>query len=230
MDLLSNWWLRELLIPLAKATCWFEPSQVLHFFSSLDDKYIMTTKTCNRCKLELPLSSFSYRRTTTEKLYPASRCRQCLYQARKEIRTNRGESPSGYQYRDSVRRCAQDKIRRLAGEHREVYLLADCRSSDKKRGFVCDLDREFVIEQINLGCSYCGSHKHMTLDRIDNSVGHVKTNVVPACYRCNMIRRDMPHEAWLMIVPAIRATAESGLFGDWYSVPMARKRKPGKTI
>lgn len=221
MDVLDNWWSGELLIPFAKATCRFEPDHVL--FSSRDDKYIMTTKICNRCKLELPISSFGMRKTTTETKYPTSRCRQCIYQTRKEGRTERGESPTGYDPRETVKRNARLKAQRAAGENRDSFLLADSRQSDKKKGLANDLDRPFIVEQIVKGCSYCGSHDHMTLDRIDNSIGHVKANVVPACYRCNIIRRDMPHVAWIALAPAIKAVADQGLFGDWHSKPFSRQ-------
>ncbi len=64
----------------------------------------------------------------------------------------------------------------------------------------------------------------MTLDRIDNGFGHTKSNVVPACYRCNLIRGSMPYNAWLNIVDAIRQTYELGLFGDWRKEPIAKKQ------
>lgn len=66
------------------------------------------------------------------------------------------------------------------------------------------------------GCDYCGNHSiRMTMDRIDNSKGHTITNVVPACYRCNMIRGNMPYEAWLNMVPALKDTIEKGLLDGW---------------
>jgi hypothetical protein len=55
----------------------------------------------------------------------------------------------------------------------------------------------------------------MTLDRKDNSIGHLLDNVVPCCIRCNYIRRDMPFEAWLIVATGIRKAKELGLFGTW---------------
>lgn len=55
----------------------------------------------------------------------------------------------------------------------------------------------------------------MTLDRKDNALGHTPGNVVPACTRCNYVRRDMPEKAWLMLAPAMRVAREAGAFGDW---------------
>jgi endonuclease I len=53
------------------------------------------------------------------------------------------------------------------------------------------------------------------LDRIDNIIGHIKSNVVVACLRCNSIRSNMPYEAWLSVVPAIKTTKQNGLFKGW---------------
>lgn len=55
----------------------------------------------------------------------------------------------------------------------------------------------------------------MSMDRVDNSIGHTKSNVVPACIRCNYMRKDMPMEAWKFLVPYIKQAKENGLFGDW---------------
>ncbi len=96
------------------------------------------------------------------------------------------------------------------------YLLNNYRVIDKRKGRENDLDLEFVCEAIKKACSYCGeSSIKMSLDRIDNSKGHLKTNVVPACVRCNFMRRDMPYDAWLFLVPVIKKAVEQGIFGSW---------------
>lgn len=55
----------------------------------------------------------------------------------------------------------------------------------------------------------------MTLDRIDNKIGHMMDNVNTSCSRCNYIRKDMPYDAWLFVVKSVREAAELGLFGNW---------------
>lgn len=57
----------------------------------------------------------------------------------------------------------------------------------------------------------------MTLDRKDNTIGHVQSNVVPACYRCNLTRGDMPYEAWVYLIDGMRLAREAGAFGNWKS-------------
>lgn len=56
-----------------------------------------------------------------------------------------------------------------------------------------DLDAQWIIDNIfNEGCIYCGEtdwHK-LGCDRIDNTKGHTKDNVVPCCSRCNKLRSN----------------------------------------
>jgi hypothetical protein len=105
-----------------------------------------------------------------------------------------------------------------------VYSFQDGKYSDKKRGYANDLDLAFVTALFQLGaCSYCEETElRLTLDRIDNTKGHTKVNVVLACVRCNYLRRDMPHPAWVTIVPTLKAVRQQGLFGEWVGGAVTR--------
>ena len=95
-------------------------------------------------------------------------------------------------------------------------ILEDARKSDRKRKRDNDLDLTFVRELTSKPCAYCGDELlRKALDRIDNEVGHSRTNVVVACERCNYVRRDMPHAAWLVVAGAMRDARLRKLFGDW---------------
>lgn len=110
----------------------------------------------------------------------------------------------------------QRKVERAAGVNRAKYILYDSRQEDKRRGRQNDLDRGFITALISGACVYCGETKlMMSLDRIDNTIGHLRANVKAACMRCNYIRRDMPYEAWIKLAPTIRHLMEAGLFGQW---------------
>lgn len=55
----------------------------------------------------------------------------------------------------------------------------------------CDLTTEEVEQIIDKACHYCGTTSlPRGLDRIDNSRGHIKGNVLPACAPCNFARGD----------------------------------------
>lgn len=54
-----------------------------------------------------------------------------------------------------------------------------------------DFDSKWVIDNIfNKSCVYCGENDWHKLgcDRLDNSVGHIKANIVCSCLHCNMIK------------------------------------------
>lgn len=111
---------------------------------------------------------------------------------------------------------ARSKLDRRDPSKRGYCIWKDSRQFDRKRGLENDLTVSVVNSLIASPCSYCGEDRlKKTLDRIDNSKGHLQSNVVVACIRCNYLRRDMPYEAWMCIVPGVAKTRASGLFGQW---------------
>lgn len=71
-------------------------------------------------------------------------------------------------------------------------MVSSYKSSDKKKGLNCGIDIKFMMEEIfGKKCTYCGTYKNVGCDRIDNSIGHTPDNIIPACYTCNTIRRDI---------------------------------------
>jgi hypothetical protein len=114
--------------------------------------------------------------------------------------------------KNSLRRRNARKDPNKNGKH----IVEDSRRTDRKKGLQNNLDEDWVNQIISLGCCYCGETSlRISLDRIDNNIGHVKTNVVPACIRCNYTRKNMPYAAWILLVPAMKAAREKGLFGEW---------------
>lgn len=170
---------------------------------------------CNYCNKNLPESHFQ----KTPEGYFRRRCKPCDWKAIKE-RANRDECYAAKLKlkckKSNKQKNEKSKIERAAGLKTEKYILEDSRKSDRRKGFKNDLDNEFIKETISCGCSYCGTTElRMTLDRIDNDKGHLKSNVVPSCIRCNYIRRNMPYQAWMWIVPSIRSAVLHGLLDGW---------------
>ncbi len=88
--------------------------------------------------------------------------------------------------------------------------------SDRRKGREHNLDEATIEEIIADGCIYClDKSSKMTIDRIDNSGGHIKSNVVASCCRCNWFRRDLPYEVWMLFVPVLRDARERGLLDGW---------------
>ena len=144
---------------------------------------------------------------------PRSICRKCDGKGR------------GARYKKTPRKrtkSGKDRINSLIREARsqnlnpEKFILIDSRKGDRRRGRENDLTADFIRERISGGCAYClETEGRMTLDRIDNDIGHLQSNVIPSCVRCNYIRKDMPYQAWMLIVPAVREARLKGLFEGW---------------
>jgi hypothetical protein len=166
------------------------------------------TKVCGSCQkefltIEFPIHSSGGRRYPT---YDCSTCQNDRRKGRKKINSDESKKRS----RDRSRTKRRDP------EFRASIIFSDCKTSDKKHGREFDLDVDFVEALIANGCVYCGDTANlMTLDRIDNTMGHTKANVNPACYRCNDLRSDMPYEAWMALTPTVKTIHEQGLFETW---------------
>lgn len=77
---------------------------------------------------------------------------------------------------------------------------------DKKRRFEYNLDADWLIENILFKeCVYCGDKEYIGCDRIDNSKGHTKENVLPCCAICNSTRgNNYSYEEMLLIGKTIK--------------------------
>lgn len=95
--------------------------------------------------------------------------------------------------------------------------MYDTRSNDKKRKLDNNLTLDFIKTTLSVGkCSYCEESKYkLTLDRIDNNKGHTTDNVIVSCNNCNIIRGNIPYDAWMCIVPGVKKARELGLLNNW---------------
>lgn len=184
----------------------------------------MDTKYCRSCDQTKPLNEFNTR-VVNKKRYPTSYCRLCRNKKRRD-NISSGLWKSSCQMPSSQQSKANEKQKRTDKEHIGRFILTDSRRSDKKKGLVNDLTRDVVDNLINNPCSYCGATDiRMTLDRVDNDLGHIESNVIPSCYRCNIVRGSMPYAAWCVVAPAMKLAYEKGLFGDWRMKPVSRKEE-----
>lgn len=78
------------------------------------------------------------------------------------------------------------------GKDKVSKMISSYRSRDKKRGRESNLDNEWFKENIiSKSCTYCQTKLNIGCDRIDNSKGHTKDNVLPSCYNCNVVRQNI---------------------------------------
>ena len=93
--------------------------------------------------------------------------------------------------------------------HRTSRMLGAYRLSDKKKSLHCDIDIETMRKIISNECVYCGDVERVGLDRVENSIGHTVSNVVPCCYVCNCARNDnFTYEEFKVIGKAIKEVRE----------------------
>ena len=170
---------------------------------------------CIKCNQLLSNDDFHFR--PDSQTYRAS-CRNCET-------TRKSKAASVYVRPEWVKEKSRERQREKARQDRQNennrarFLLKDSRKSDKKKGYSNTLTLEHIQEALHQDCTYCGDNTTlMTLDRIDNTIGHTIDNVLPCCYRCNNIRGNMPYAAWIEIVPAVKMVFEKGLFNEWTNI------------
>lgn len=168
------------------------------------------SKTCSGCKVEKNIDEFGTKKGENGAIYAKCYCRPCSNLRRK-------------QYKDSTevkRRSKANQLKRNKELRKTLrpaqIIVEDSRAQDRLKGYENDLNKAFVEEMIAKPCAFCcDDTTRMTMDRIDNSLGHLQSNVIQACIRCNLTRGNMPYEAWLMVSKGMREAREAGLFGDW---------------
>lgn len=132
--------------------------------------------------------------------------------ARREWQRNNSNKVRQYSQTYSRSHRAQENARHNKyvklnpGTARLATMCSRVRTSDKlKDRYDADrhIDRVFLetlMEDQEMKCVYCGvemllhcesRHDHlMSIERKDNSIGHIKSNCALACYACNMNRNN----------------------------------------
>jgi hypothetical protein len=145
--------------------CLKEYKDSLHYEVSIIEKV------CNGCGLVKLASEFGKdKRDITGLRSNCNRCqflRQCAYK-----KTEAGKA--------AVRRHSYKGLR-----------FGHSRNKAKQRDIEWTITREEFDELKKKPCEYCGYPIVTTgsgLDRIDNKIGYIITNVVPCCYLCNTMK------------------------------------------
>ena len=99
--------------------------------------------------------------------------------------------------------------KRLSDEDRvRNSLIQEYKNSASQRKLTYDLDDETLFTLIKSNCHYCGKSSYKPhrkcdnflyngLDRIENSVGYVESNVVPCCFICNKMKGVLSKEEFM---------------------------------
>lgn len=75
--------------------------------------------------------------------------------------------------------------KRCAKEKNNIWTLIDC----------------YVLSLFKQPCYYCGdimdNEKLTGIDRVDNSIGYITSNIVPCCKICNMMKKDLDQTTFI---------------------------------
>jgi hypothetical protein len=159
-------------------------------------------------------------------------CKKCSFSGGDDdfywVIIRRKKDGSRYKIKSALCRVCHNKrqTQRIAN-NRPRAIFISCKKHDKRAGRECDLTVDFVRSILHGPCVYCGDETlPLTLDRKDNALGHLRTNVTVACIRCNTIRGAMPLLAWLVVAEAIRKAREMELFGEWIGTHSSKMKYP----
>lgn len=151
------------------------------------------TKICKKCGRELPLSEFSKHKITKDGY--RNICKECCSKYMKEYFAEHNERKKQYdkQWRSFnsqyIKSYKKEWLNTQKG--RAYNLLAAYKQSDRKYGRENNIDTDWIVENIfTQKCPKCGETdwRKLGCDRIDNTKGHTKDNVVPCCEKCNKER------------------------------------------
>lgn len=162
---------------------------------------------CYCCKLEKELASDNFCSDKNRKSGFSYRCKSCD-SIKKD---NRKERYKKLSEKEKEIYKAKNRDYCSKGLGRATALICAYRKADKKRNQTCDLTREFLVNNIfNKECIYCGSSSNIGCDRIDNNLGHLKTNVVPCCRVCNTTRmNNFTHDEMKVLGKTIKLINEN---------------------
>jgi hypothetical protein len=154
------------------------------------------TKVCSKCGFSKPLSDFYFRKDMKDFR------NECIECCKKNISENQKNRNKIYwkEYRDKNREMLRNKRKLFTSNNKELILLWLSRGRAKKKGIQFDIDvSDIVIPNICpvLGIpiykdisSNRGMDNSPSLDRIDNSKGYVKGNVMVISFRANKLKGD----------------------------------------
>lgn len=153
---------------------------------------------CNKCHNELALSPDNFPRDKN-RLYGFSyQCHPCARSKPKRAR------PTRYRKLTAEGRAAfyARQLRYAKGRGWANHKVSQYRGTDRRRGFTNDIDAAWFRENIQKkACHYCGENQERCgADRIANTAGHAKNNVVPCCHDCNTSRMNRFSYAEMLIL------------------------------
>lgn len=141
-------------------------------------------KRCTRCKEDKPETLDYFNKQHAGRRGFNAFCRDC-HKARMRVE-------NAVRYRDN----------------REAMMIRAYRKNDMSAGRSTNITVEWMKENITgKPCFYCETvDAPRGCDRLDNDLGHIKTNVVPCCKLCNKTRNNHFSPEEMKLIGAVIST------------------------
>jgi hypothetical protein len=141
-------------------------------------------KECFVCKKILSLKSFSKLSTAYDK--HMSRCKNCDHKIGKEYYMKNIDKVKLYEKEYSSK--MENKAKKRFGSYKLTH--------KKKFNEDIPITLDDVKNIVQRPCFYCGSIDNPCngIDRLNNSIGYEKDNIVPCCRKCNTMKMDLTIE------------------------------------
>ncbi len=156
-------------------------------------RYLM--RVCKKCRQEKPIEEFYFNSRTN--MRRMSRCKACVAATTQERRCRDLEKSREYERsRNRIRRASNPRY------YWATAAFFTIRQRSAAKNLEMDLTREFLLSiapthcpVLGLEIDYTASKGKITdhspsVDRIDNSLGYVKTNIAVICNRANRLKSD----------------------------------------
>ncbi len=143
------------------------------------------TRQCHRCKGVFLATADNFLRDKSRPLGLAYECKPC-HRTRKAGRDNRSDRWANHTPEQRAKAVARQYKYNRSEKGRACFLRQAYKRID-----ACDMTVAEVLSLIRQPCVHCGTtDSPRGLDRIDNALPHLKSNVAPACAPCNFARGD----------------------------------------
>lgn len=162
----------------------------------------MKIRRCPTCKVYFELTPQNFCSDSSKPMGLSYRCKVCTNKIKRGTRKDRWWNMTASQ---KQRKAAVNRKYTSFGKGRAIAMLNAYRKIDKSKHRSCDIDLPFLMAIFSMSCVYCGDTDRLGCDRVDNSIGHLKSNVVPCCATCNISRmNNFTHSEMFIIGKAVR--------------------------
>lgn len=160
----------------------------------------MCTKKCKICEIEKPCGEFHKMK---KGLFGVrTTCKECRKIEKQDYNSREYVKIKNKQYYLEHK----DEIRERTNKHRLTLngQFHQYKKSAKKRGIEFELTQKECEPFFNSNCYFCNDlYDGLGMDRLDNAIGYKLNNIVPCCYRCNIMKHTSTEDDFIKQIEKI---------------------------